>query len=232
LTHPAAQGLAVRRNGSPDPKLALRRYRRLAASYDATAQREMPRRLRCIDKLALQAGEVVLDVGYGTGLSLAPLRERVGGDGRVVGVELSPAMARIAQDRVRQAGWDNVTVVVADLTRVPLAPPLLDCPPFDALLFHYTHDILQSESALANVFARAKPGARVAVAGLKKTHPLLFPLNAWVLWRGWRYRTTDAGLRKPWRHLARWVPDFRWERYLLDTAYIGWGTVRPPVQAQ
>lgn len=222
----------MRRNGRPDSKLALQRYRRLAAGYDATAQREMPRRLRCIDKLALRPGDVVLDVGCGTGLSFAPLRERVGGGGRVVGVELSPEMARIAQQRVRQARWENVDVVVADLSRIPLAPPLLDCPPFDALLFHYTHDLLQSESALANVFARARPGARVAVAGLKKTHPLLFPLNWSVLWRGWRYRTTEAGLREPWRHLTRWVPDFRWERHLLDTAYIGWGTVRAADRAQ
>lgn len=218
----------MRRNGRPDSKLALARYRRLAAGYDATAQREMPRRLRCIGKLALQPGDVVLDAGCGTGLSFAPLRERVGDSGRVVGVELSPDMARIARERVRQAGWDNVEVVVADLTRVPLAPPLLDCPPFDALLFHYTHDLLQSESALANVFARARPGARVAAAGLKKTHPLLFPLNWSVLLRGWRYRTTEAGLREPWRYLKRWVPDFRWERHLLDTAYIGWGTYGAP----
>lgn len=214
----------MRRNGRPSSQLALARYRRLAAGYDATAQREMPRRLRCIDKLALRPGEVVLDAGCGTGLSFAPLRERVGDGGRVVGVELSPEMARIAQQRIRQACWSNVEVVVADLSRVALAPPLLDCPPFDALLFHYTHDLLQSESALANVFARARPGARVAVAGLKKTHPLLVPLNWSVLWRGWRYRTTEAGLREPWRHLVRWVPDFRWESYLLDTAYIGWGT--------
>lgn len=217
----------MRRNGRPDSRLALQRYRRLAAGYDATAPREMPRRLRCIDKLALRPGDVVLDVGCGTGLSFAPLRERVGSGGRVVGVELSLEMARIAQERVRQARWENVDVVVADLSRVALAPLLPACPLFDALLFHYTHDILQSESALANVFACAKPGGRVAVGGLKKTHPLLFPLNWSVLWRGWRYRTTRAGLREPWRYLKRWVPDFQWERYLFDTAYIGWGTYAP-----
>lgn len=222
----------MRRNDRPSPQLVLKRYRHLAAGYDATAQRQMPRRLRCIDKLALRPGDVVLDVGCGTGLSFAPLRERVGSDGRVVGVELSPEMARIARERVRQARWANVDVVIADLSRVSLAPPLLDCPPFDALLFHYTHDLLQSESALANVFARAAPGARVAAAGLKTTHPLLWPLNCWVRWRGWRYRTTDAGLREPWRHLERWVPDFRWEPYLLDTAYVGCGTVRPSGRAQ
>ena len=66
-----------------------------------------------------------------------------------------------------------------------------------------------------------RDAARVALAGLKKTHPLLFPLNWSVAWRGWRYRTTEAGLREPWRYLTRWVPDFQWERHLLDTAYIG-----------
>jgi len=45
-------------------------------------------------------------------------------------------------------------------------------------------------------------------------------------WRGRRYRTTDANLRRPWIHLLRWVPDFTWQTTYLGTGYIGSGTVR------
>ena len=54
-------------------ELSKRRYERRAAGYDASAQRTMALRQRVIDLLDLQAREVVLDVGSGTGLSFEPL---------------------------------------------------------------------------------------------------------------------------------------------------------------
>lgn len=204
----------------PDTQRAIERYRRLAAGYDASSRREMPVRLRAIALLQLQPGQRVLDVACGTGLSFAALRAGVGDDGRVLGLEVSPEMATIARARIEAHGWSNVAVRVGDVAAIELAPHS-----FDAALFHYTHDVLQSPPALARVFAALRPGARVAVAGLKTTHPLLAPLNLWAWWRGRPYRTTDANLRRPWLHLLAWVPDFRWQPSYLGTGYIGCGTL-------
>jgi ubiquinone/menaquinone biosynthesis C-methylase UbiE len=205
----------------PDPQRAVANYRQLAAGYDASSRHETPLRLRTIDLLQLAQGASVLDVACGTGLSFAALVERVGVQGRVVGVEVSPEMAALGRARAQREGWRNVAVRVGDVATVDLGTA-----PFDAVLFHYTHDVLQAPAALANVFARMRPGARVAVAGLKTTHPLLFPLNLSAWWRGRRYRTTDANLRRPWVHLVRWVPDFTWQPTYFGTGYIGCGTVR------
>jgi ubiquinone/menaquinone biosynthesis C-methylase UbiE len=205
----------------PDPQRAVANYRQLAAGYDASSRHETPLRLRTIDLLHLAEGASVLDVACGTGLSFAALVERVGVQGRVVGVEVSPEMAALGRARAQREGWRNVAVRVGDVATVDLGTA-----PFDAVLFHYTHDVLQAPAALANVFARMRPGARVAVAGLKTTHPLLFPLNLSAWWRGRRYRTTDANLRRPWVHLVRWVPDFTWQPTYFGTGYIGCGTVR------
>ncbi|HSW27451.1 MAG TPA: hypothetical protein VLJ62_32135 [Burkholderiaceae bacterium] len=62
-------------------ELSIRRYRARAAGYDDSAQRTMPLRRRTIDLLQLQPGQVVLDVGAGTGLSYAWLRDGVGPGG-------------------------------------------------------------------------------------------------------------------------------------------------------
>jgi ubiquinone/menaquinone biosynthesis C-methylase UbiE len=204
----------------PDAQRAIENYRELAAGYDASSRRETPLRLRTIDLLHLKPGERVLDVACGTGLSFAPLLERVGTDGRVVGVEISPEMAQLARARIAREGWTAIEVRVGDVATVNLGAA-----GFDAALFHYTHDVLQAPEALAHLFACLRPGARVAVAGLKTTHPLLVPLNLSAWWRGRRYRTTDANLRQPWIHLLRWVPDFTWRATYLGTGYIGSGTV-------
>jgi len=205
----------------PDPQLAIDRYRRLAAGYDASSRREWPRRLRTIDALELVPGAVVLDVACGTGLSFAPLVERVGAAGTVVGVELSPQMGEFAAARIEAAGWRNVHLRVEDIAAADLSRFR-----FDAVLLHYAHDVLCSPPALANVFAHARPGATVAIAGIKTVHPLLAPLNLWARARGWRYRTSSEHLAAPWRALAPWVPRFDVETFLLGTAFVGRGRVR------
>lgn len=205
----------------PDPQRARDRYRTLAAGYDASSRREWPRRLRAIEKLELQPGDVVLDAACGTGLSFAPIVERVGSAGTVVGVELSPEMAAQAQARIDAAGWPNVRLFVADAAAADLSPYR-----FDAVLLHYAHDILCSPPALANIFAAARPGAAVSVAGIKTVPPRFSPLNAWARLRGWRYRTSSAHLDAPWLPLLPWVPRFEVETYLLGTAFVACGRVR------
>ncbi len=56
-------------------------------------------RLRTLEVLALRAGEHVLDVGCGPGLLTHDMALQVGVDGRVVGVDTSEAMLKLARQR-------------------------------------------------------------------------------------------------------------------------------------
>jgi len=179
----------------PDPRRAVAQYRRHAAGYDASARRTMRLRRRAIDWLELAPGERVLDVACGTGLSLPLLAERVGAAGQVVGVELSPEMIGQARARVAQAGLAQVVLIEAAMERAPLEGR------FDAVLFNYTHDVLQSPRALDNVFAHVRPGARVVAAGVKHPPAWLFPLRLLRLWKARPYLTTFRGLGRPWAPL-------------------------------
>ena len=206
---------------APDHRLAIERYREHAPRYDASAARTMPLRRRTIERLGLRRGDAVLDVGCGTGLSFALLASAVGADGRVVGVELSPAMAGLARERVAEAGWTNVRVVEAAVEDAALPGP------FDAVLFNFTHDVLQSPVALARIFATVRPGARVAVSGSRLLPRWLEPVNALVRRMNAPYMTTFAGLRRPWRHLAEYIPDLRVRSALWGAAYVACGRYRP-----
>lgn len=177
-------------------------------------------RRRVISLLELQPGQTVLDVACGTGLSFAWLREGVGESGHVIGVELSPDMLRQARARCETEGWRNVSLIESDMGSVDFPVPL------DAILFNFTHDVIQSPRALERIFASARPGARIAVAGVKYAPWWLAPLNPIVRVRTRPYLTTYAGLDAPWKPLLDYLDDFAWTSTLFTTGYIGSGTVK------
>jgi len=205
---------------APDPERARALYQRHAASYDASAQRTMPLRRRTIALLELRAGQTVLDVACGTGLSFDILRAGVGATGRVVGVELSHEMLVLAHARCAREGWHNVELIESTIESAPLRGPL------DAILFNFTHDVIQSPQALQRIFAAARPGARVAVAGMKYAPWWLAPLNPLVRARARPYMTTFAGLEAPWRPLLAYVERFAWQSVHFGTGYVGHGVVK------
>jgi demethylmenaquinone methyltransferase/2-methoxy-6-polyprenyl-1,4-benzoquinol methylase len=211
--------------GPPDMVQALVRYKRHAAGYDASARRTMRVRERTIARLDLRPGDRVLDVACGTGLSLASLRDAVGAGGEVVGIELSPDMLAIARRRVREAGWRNVWLVESSMESADVPFGL------DALLFHFTHDVMRSPGALQRIFAAAKPGARVAIAGMKYAPWWMAPANLIVRAKARPYMTTLEGLAAPWDLALPYMERFAWCPVFCGTGYIGWGRATRKVTA-
>jgi demethylmenaquinone methyltransferase/2-methoxy-6-polyprenyl-1,4-benzoquinol methylase len=202
--------------------LSIRRYRARAAGYDESAQRTMPLRRRTIALLQLQPGQVVLDVGAGTGLSYAGLRDGVGPGGHVLAFEQSPEMFAQARERVQREGWANVWQVCAPAETVVLPERA------DAALFNYTHDILRTPQALANLVRQLKPGARVAIAGMKFFPWWTGPLNllAWLKNRPYNARAAD--LWHPWDRIEAYCqsPLQRWTTQ-LGMGYLACGALSP-----
>jgi ubiquinone/menaquinone biosynthesis C-methylase UbiE len=146
----------------------------------------------------------------------------VGPSGRVIGVEQSPDMARIAQQRVDGMALVNVRQIIA-----PVEEAVLD-EPVDALFFHYTHDVLRTPAALDRLFGVARPGARVVVVGFKLPTGWRAIFNPWFRHRAKGYLSTFEGAHAPWSDLVRYVPDLKIERErFLGSGYVATGTVTP-----
>lgn len=210
----------IESSGTPDEALrqrSLAKYRKRAAGYDRSCGPTWTIRERTIAALDLRRGQHVLDVACGTGLSLALLRERVGDEGQVYGFDQSPEMLALARERVVNAGWRNVLLFETPAQALALPRSI------DALLFHYTHDILRSPAALAGVLGCARPGARVAIAGIKYFPRWLAPLNAWVYWKNHGYNGAPGELRSPWDRIAPRLADWRLEATQLGMGYIASG---------
>jgi arsenite methyltransferase len=74
-----------------------------------------------IDALDLQPGAVAADLGFGGGVGLAILLERVGPEGRVHGVDLSPTMVNRASFRFRRyVASGRLRLHTGSITELPL----------------------------------------------------------------------------------------------------------------
>jgi ubiquinone/menaquinone biosynthesis C-methylase UbiE len=183
-------------------------YRRIASRYDRKLQIRLgePSRRQAFADFDLRPGDTVLDVGCGTGLSFELLEAAIGPSGKLIGIEPSPEMLRIAQNRVSNAGWNNVTLIEtsAEGAEIPVE--------VDAVVIFRVHEVLRSRTALEHLFASAKPGARVLVVGVKWAQWYLFPLNA-LIW----------ALTKPWDLLTEFVPNLDVRQVGLGTQYVAKG---------
>ena len=118
--------------------------------------------------LAVNPGERVLEVGFGTGHSLIDLAALVTKNGAVVGIDLSPKMAAEALKKLkRKAKPSPVLAGVADGVQMPFAPAC-----FDAVWMSFTLELFCDSDALLvlNECRRVlKQGGRLGLVSLART---------------------------------------------------------------
>jgi trans-aconitate methyltransferase len=189
-------------------------YHEHARSYDRDTAIFQPFRRAVVDALPLRRGQVVLDVGCGTGLCFGLLRERVGAYGTIVGIEESPQMAALAREHIVREGWHNVTIVLSSAEDAQLEITA------DAALFCAVHDILQSAGALWNVMAELRPGAWVAAGGGKWAAPVMVAVNSMVRMLHAPYVRSFSGFDRPWRYLEHLVEDVQVREMAFGSGYV------------
>ena len=189
-------------------------YTEHARSYNRRTGAFQRYRHAIVDALPVRRGQLVLDVGCGTGLCCGLLREKVGSEGGVVGIEESPEMAAVAREHIAEEGWRNVTVVQSPAEEAEIAVSA------DAALFCAVHDILQSPDALRNVVTTLRPGAWVAAGGGKWAAPMMLALNATVQLLHAPYVRSFSGFDRPWRHLEQFVEDVQVREMAFGSGYV------------
>jgi ubiquinone/menaquinone biosynthesis C-methylase UbiE len=145
-------------------------YGRWAALYDAvaTAPGIGRWRARAAERVARE-GDTVVEMGCGTGANLPHLRERVGPDGRVIGVDITGPLLERARER---AVHDNVAVIRGDATRPPIETA-------DAVLATFVCGLFEAPAAVVDLWCDlVRPGGRVGLLdATASADPLGRPLN-------------------------------------------------------
>lgn len=161
---------------------------------------------------------MVIDVACGTGLNFDAIREKIGSEGQLFGVDLSAEMLEVARRRVARNGWRNVSLLRADVIDVALPEKA------DAALFSFTHDVLGSERAVASVISQLSSGARVSSVGAHLPGSRS-PLNPLVRLAARPFVADPRGLDFPWRKLSRFA-DLHTRLFLLGAVHLSAGPLR------
>lgn len=151
-------------------------YAPQAERYDAFRARLLHGRQELIDRLDLQPGARVVELGCGTGSSLQRLGERVGRLASFEMVDLCPALLEVA--RQRAAGHPNIRVVEADATAWRPEQPV------DCVFMSYALTMIPDWSrVIANAQAMLAPGGRLGVVDFHL--PATGSRLGNALWRRW-----------------------------------------------
>jgi len=83
----------------------------------------------CGNPLALQqlrGGETVLDLGSGAGIDAFIAAARVGPEGKVIGVDMTPQMLQRARENAVRGNYDNVEFRLGEIESLPVADNSVD----------------------------------------------------------------------------------------------------------
>lgn len=115
---------------------------------------------RLFEKAGIGAGQKVLDIGCGTGISTATIAGLIGDQGHVDGADISDVLLKRAEERSQGLGLTNTGFILADAQTHPFAAHSYDCM-FSRFGVMFFEDPI---AAFKNIAQAIKPGGLVVFA--------------------------------------------------------------------
>ena len=134
-----------------------------AANYERGSAAQRDAGMKTIDKLEIQKGSTVLDLGCGTGYLTKVLSERVGPEGKVVAVDPDGERLKIARE---QYPASNIEYIQADDKTFPTGKYDLI---FSNIVIHWISD---KEAAYKRAYENLLPGGRFAFTTVNGVYPI------------------------------------------------------------
>lgn len=176
-------------------------------------------RLQAIGRLALKKGDIVVELGCGTGLNFPLIMERIGHEGKLIGVDLTPGMLDLAQSRVNRFGWKNVELVQSDIAAYTFPDSVNGV--LATGLFGY---IPEYDQVIKSASQSLVPGGHLSILDGKQPENLPSWLFKIVLKLGKPFGyTTDYFTVRPWESVGLYLEETTFETMYGGMIYISSG---------
>jgi predicted methyltransferase len=114
---------------------------------------------RVVAMVGLKPGDVVADIGAGTGIFSIPMAQIVGPSGAVLSVEVDPGFLPMIEEKADSAGLENVQTVLGEF-----GDPKLPRTDVTVAFFHdVLHHISERQAYLQTLAGYMAPGSRIIV---------------------------------------------------------------------
>lgn len=170
-----------------------------------------------LDRVGIRPGDVVLELGSGTGVFTVAAAQRIGPQGRFVAVDIQPEMIKRVEQRVRTAGLANVETHTADAYHLPLADGSVD----RAFLISVLEEIPDPVRALAELSRVLKPEGILSITAEFMDPDYWFPIETIR-----QLQVADFALVKRFGNLWCYTLNFRKVERQLESTEQGRAPVR------
>ena len=126
---------------------------------------EMPNLL--VELLKLKEGDVVADIGVGTGYIARRISPKIGDTGTVYGVDIQAEMLELLAEKMTEAGITNVKGVLGTITDPKLPPESVDL----AIMVDVYHEFSHPYEMMQNICRGLKTGGRIAFVEYRAEDP-------------------------------------------------------------